>query len=172
MERELRADFELGRREYLATRASTARQALAEVLSLSCDEAFWFGLPAVVGSVLFARRGLSARVAMGCAEELCWDLFGTAAACIILEQTGKRLVRRARPTYQSTNAAQAVWVYPGERHSFPRATRSAPRTRRTTSPSASPRARPPRPANRSAARSGVGAGAAPPPAAPCSCGPR
>ena len=167
MERVLRADFELGRREYLATRASTARQALAEVLSLSCDEAFWFGLPAVVGSVLFARRGLSARVAMGCAEELCWDLFGTAAACIILEQTGKLLVRRARPTYHSKNAAQAVWVYPGERHSFPSGhTIRAAYLAHYLAVGFAARAVRLDPRTGPLARSGVGAGAAPPSAAP------
>ena len=69
MDRLRRADYELGRREYLATRASTARALLAELLSLSCDEAVWFGLPAVVGSALFAARGMSAAVRMGCVEE-------------------------------------------------------------------------------------------------------
>lgn len=113
-------DYEIGKNEYLRAASSPARKILAEILSLSCDESIWSGIPAVVGSTLFVLRGLSATNQMGCLEEACWDVFGTSGGLlIILEQLGKVLTKRPRPTYHAKNAEQKVWVYHGEWWSMP-----------------------------------------------------
>ena len=61
----------------------------ADLISISGDEVIWFGLPAVLGSILFLMRGLGAFRPMGCLEEGMWDCFGAASVCIFFETACK-----------------------------------------------------------------------------------
>lgn len=112
----LRLDLELARAVRQWTKGSIAPQIFSEVLSLSGDEAIWFGAGGV-GSCLFLLRLLGVlHSSMSCHEELCFELYGASAVCIMVEQLLKFAFQRARPPW---TAPQKRWVVPAEWLSFP-----------------------------------------------------
>jgi membrane-associated phospholipid phosphatase len=101
---------------------------------MSGDEIVWFIAPAVCGSFLFARRlmTLAGYLAtnqalpavfprMGCAEEFLWDIFGSSAACVLVESILKAIFQRVRPAYVEVkqNFTLENPTVPYEEFSFP-----------------------------------------------------
>jgi hypothetical protein len=112
----LRLDLEAARALRQWTVDSTVLAVCAEVVSLSGDEAIWFGVGGA-GSVLFLLRLLGLlRSTMSCQEELCFELFGGAAVCCVVEQLFKFVFQRERPPW---TPPQKQWVVPAEWLSFP-----------------------------------------------------
>lgn len=91
---------------------------VADALTISGDELVLIGFPATLGSVIFTARGfgISAYSTMSCLEEACWDAFGAAALCCMVETILKTIVRRERPGYAKQRTHYALV---GERYSFP-----------------------------------------------------
>lgn len=112
----LKADEDLGYRMYKYCQENSHVKLAADVFSISGDEVVWFGLPSVIGSLLFMMRGLGALRPMGCLEEGMWDCFGAAAICIFVETALKWVFRRKRPEYSPQSKVHSV---PGEWFSFP-----------------------------------------------------
>ncbi len=112
----LRMDLEAARAMRQWTKSRFAPQIFSDVVSLSGDEAIWFGAGGV-GSVMFLLRLLGVlRSSMSCQEELCFELYGASAVCIMAEQLLKFFFQRARPPW---TAPQKQWVVPAEWLSFP-----------------------------------------------------
>lgn len=112
----LRLDLEAARALRQWTKDSVAPKVFSEVLSLSGDEAIWFGVGGV-SSLLFLLRLLGVlRSSMSCQEELGFELYGASALCILAEQLLKLVFQRDRPPWA---AAQKRWVVPAEWLSFP-----------------------------------------------------
>ena len=112
----LQLDLEVARALRQWTKGSIYPKLFSEALSLSGDEAIWFGVGGV-GSLMFLLRLVGAlRSSMSCQEELCFELFGASAVCIIAEQLLKFFFQRARPPWA---APQKRWVVPAEWLSFP-----------------------------------------------------
>ena len=108
-------DESLGKYWYNAAREMKMVKVAAELFSLSGDEALWFGVPSVLGSIIFLIRVVLGR-RMGCLEETIWDCFGSVATCIFIETCLKWVFRRTRPTYSTQSK---VYCVPGEWFSFP-----------------------------------------------------
>lgn len=112
----LRLDLEAARALRQWTKDSVAPKVFSEVLSLSGDEAIWFGVGGV-SSLLFLLRIIGVlRSSMSCQEELGFELYGASALCILVEQLLKLGFQRGRPPWA---APQKRWVVPAEWLSFP-----------------------------------------------------
>jgi len=127
-------DEQLGFSVYSSCKANKLKRLLADLASMSGDEIVWFIAPAILGSGLFARRlmiAFSACVsqqqipatfpAMGCAEEFLWDVFGSSAACVLVESILKAIFQRDRPSYVvvKQNFTLENPTVPYEEFSFP-----------------------------------------------------
>ena len=111
----LTADADLSRGVYHSAQNSIVFRILADIISLSCDELLWFGVPSIVGCLVFSARFL-AGFPMGCIEETAWDCFGSCAVGTCFESLCKWLFRRIRPKYSVQSEFYSI---SGEWYSFP-----------------------------------------------------
>lgn len=109
-------DEALGFHIYTWVQRHSLVRILCEILSLSGDEAIWFGVSTVGGLMCFIARGYGSLRDMGCVEESLWDMFGTCAVCIFFESMLKMTFRRTRPTYAVQSKSYCIH---GEWWSFP-----------------------------------------------------
>jgi len=109
-------DEALGLRIYTWAQSNKLVKNLCDLISLSGDEAIWFGVSTVGGMICFIARGYGALRPMGCVEESFWDMFGTCAVCIFAESMFKISFRRTRPPYAVQSKSYCIY---GEWWSFP-----------------------------------------------------
>ena len=96
---------------------NTVGKIVCEVLSFSADGALCFGIPAVLGSLIYFSRlcGLTG-IAMGCYEEGCWDMLGAASVSAFVETVCKLFFSRVRPRYALQSSVMSL---PCDEFSFP-----------------------------------------------------
>lgn len=111
----MKIDVSLSRSMYNSAQSNRVFKIMADIISLSCDEILWFGLPSLVGCLVFSVRSFYG-FPMGCIEETAWDCFGSCAIGTFFESLFKWTFRRIRPTYCSQSDSYSI---SGEWFSFP-----------------------------------------------------
>lgn len=109
------ADENLSHNVYSNCQNNEVVKVLADIISLSCDEILWFGVPSLVGCLVFTVRSL-AGYPMGCIEETAWDCFGSCAIGTCFESIFKWTFQRVRPRYSTQSEHYSI---SGEWFSFP-----------------------------------------------------
>jgi membrane-associated phospholipid phosphatase len=112
----MRENDKLGLRIYTQTQNNNVLKIVAEILSFTSDEVIWFGLPGIVGCVIFSIRIMMGTYTMGCFEEAVWDCFGSSMVGTFFESILKLIFRTTRPYYAKQSTFHSIL---GEVYSFP-----------------------------------------------------